>query len=365
MLVTNDFPPALGGIQSYLYELVRRMDPRRIVVLAPAADDSRAFDAGLAFPVVRHTGMLLPTPGVLRTARRLLAEYRCETVWFGAAVPLGALAAPLRAAGARRIVASTHGHEVGWAMVPGARNVLRLVGRQVDAVTFVSRYTRRRIGGALGRHPALEHVPPAVDTERFAPDPVAGTRIRRQLGLGERRVLLFISRLVPRKGADALIVALPSILRRHPDVVLLLAGSGRDTPRLRALAAQTGVTDRVVFAGKLGDAGLADWYNAADAFAMPCRTRGFGLDVEGFGMVFLEAAACGLPVVVGDSGGAPETVRDGETGYVVDGRRVAAVADAVSHALTEPSLGAAGREWACRSWRWDERAAQIAALLDG
>lgn len=365
LLVTNDFPPALGGIQSYLYELVRRMDPQRLVVLAPAAEGARAFDAELAFPVVRHSGMLLPSPGVLRTAQRLLADYACETVWFGAAAPLGLMAAPLRAAGARRIVASTHGHEVGWAMMPGARGVLRLIGKQADVLTFVSRYTRRRMAGALGPRAALEHLPPAVDTERFAPDPVAGARVRRELGLGDRRVLLCVSRLVPRKGADALIGALPSILRRHPDVVLLLAGGGRDTARLQTLAARKGVAGRVVFGGRVGGACLADWYNTADVFAMPCRTRGLGLDVEGFGMVFLEAAACGLPVVAGDSGGAPETVRAGETGYVVDGRRVADVAEAVSRALLEPCLGADGREWARRCWQWDERAERMAALLDG
>ncbi|WP_031467684.1 glycosyltransferase family 4 protein [Sciscionella sediminilitoris] len=365
LLVTNDFPPALGGIQSYVDELARRLDPASLVVLGPHAEDAAEHDARLPFPVVRHTGMLLPTRPVLHTARRLLAEHDCRAVWFGAAAPLGLLAAPLRRAGARRIVASTHGHEVGWSMLPGARSVLRRIGEHTDAVTFVSHYTRSRIASAFGPATGFEYLPPAVDTARFRPDPLAGKRIRLRLGLGEQRVVLCLSRLVPRKGVDTLLAALPGVLAAAPDTVLLVAGTGRDTPRLRGLADRAGLGDRVVFAGAVPQSELADWYNAADVFAMPCRTRGLGLDVEGFGMVFLEAAACGIPVVAGNSGGAPESVRTGETGFTVDGRDTGAVTRAVLRALEARGMGAAGRERVLEHWSWEQRARRLAELLEG
>ncbi|WP_040586660.1 glycosyltransferase family 4 protein [Sciscionella marina] len=365
LLITNDFPPALGGIQSYVDELARRLDPASLVVLGPHTEGAAEHDARLPFPVVRHTGMLLPTRPVLNTARRLLAEYGCRSVWFGAAAPLGLLAAPLRRAGARRVLASTHGHEVGWSMLPGARSVLRRIGEHTDVLTFVSRYTRSRVASAFGPHAGFEYLPPAVDGAWFRPDPLAGKRIRLQLGLGERRVVLCLSRLVPRKGIDTLLAALPRILAVAPDAVLLVAGTGRDTPRLRGIAERAGLGDRVVFAGAVPQGELADWYNAADVFAMPCRTRGFGLDVEGFGMVFLEAAACGLPVVAGNSGGAPESVRAGETGYTVDGRDTGVVTRAVLRALEARGMGAAGRERVLEHWSWEQRAHRLAELLDG
>lgn len=360
LLVTNDFPPKLGGIQSYLYELASRLDPGRLVVFAPRAPGAEAFDARQPFPVVRHSGMLLPSPAVRRTAARLLEEHHCTTVWFGAAAPLGLLAAPLRAAGARRILASTHGHEVGWSMLPGARSVLREVGERSDVVTYVSRYARARTAAAFGPRASMEYLAPAVDTRAFAPDRRAGRRIRERLGLGRRPVVLLLSRLVPRKGADRLIAAMPRIREWYPDAVLVLAGSGRDEARLRGLAEHT---DGVLFAGAVPDAELADWHNMADVFAMPCRTRGFGLDVEGFGLVFLEAAACGVPVIAGGSGGAPESIQDGVTGYRVSGKDTRVVAEAVVRALGRPELGSAGRARVSRDWSWARRAERLAELL--
>lgn len=370
LLLTNDFPPRTGGIQSYLYELAIRLPTAELVVYAPAWPGSEAFDSQQPFPVTRHpTSLMLPVPTVARRAIRLIREHRLDTVWFGASAPLALLAPTLRRHGVTRVVASTHGHEVGWSMLPGARQALRRIGADADVITFISFYSRRRISAALGPRAALELVSPGVDPVTFRPDPIAGRAVRDRLGLGERPVVACISRLVPRKGQDVLIRAWPRVLERIGEATLLLVGDGPARPRLTGLVAAAGLSDRVVLTGRVEADQLPAHYAAADVFAMPCRTRGGGLDVEGLGIVFLEAGAVGLPVVAGTSGGAPETVRDGETGTVVDGRDTTAVADAIVVLLADraraAAMGRAGRAWVQRDWGWQRSADRLAHLLSG
>lgn len=368
LLITNDFPPRVGGIQAYLRELACRLPRDRLVVYAPDWPGAAGFDARLPFPVHRHPGgLMLPGPAVARRAVSITREHRTEAVWFGAAAPLGLLGRSLRRAGFERVVASTHGHEVGWSMLPGARAALRRIGRDSDVVTAVSGYTRHRISAAFGPMAALEPLPPGVDTGVFQPDPAARDEVRRRHRLGEAPVVVCVSRLVPRKGQDVLVRALPQIRSRVPGAVLLLVGDGPYRTALHRLAAGCGVSGAVVHAGAVRGEELAAHYAAADAFALPCRTRGGGLDVEGLGIVLLEAAAAGLPVVAGNSGGAPETVHDGRTGHVVDGRDVTAVAGAVGDLLANPAraatMGAAGRAWMRTDWDWARRAERMAAWL--
>ncbi|MEU4415340.1 glycosyltransferase family 4 protein [Nocardia salmonicida] len=370
LLVTNDFPPRPGGIQSYLQALSNQLPPEDLVVYAPRwrGDSHKKFDAAQKFPVVRHpTTLMLPTPAVIKRASALLREHRCDTVWFGAAAPLAVMAPILRRAGAERILASTHGHEVGWSMLPGSRQVLRSIGEHTDVVTYVSKYTRGRFASAFGPRAALEHLPPGVDPTEFRPDPAAREELRARYGLGERPTVLCLSRLVPRKGQDMLIVAMSEIRERVDGAVLVIAGGGPYETRLRALAEALGVQDSVVFTGRVPSGELAAHHTIADVFAMPCRTRGAGLDVEGLGIVFLEASASGVPVVAGDSGGAPETVREGETGIVVHGRSVSQISDAIVELLTDrdkaAQMGAAGRAWVERNWHWDRQGARLRELL--
>jgi phosphatidyl-myo-inositol dimannoside synthase len=370
LLVTNDFPPRPGGIQAYLHALAGRLPGDELVVYAPAWAGAAEFDAAQPFEVVRHPGtLMLPVPEVLRTAGDLVRSHGLDTVWFGAAAPLALLAPRLRAAGAERAVACTHGHEVGWAMLPGSRQALRRIGSTVDVVTYVSRYTRSRFAAAFGPMAALEHLPPGVDTDVYRPDPAGAAQVRRRHGLTGRPVVVCVSRLVPRKGQDVLVRALPRIRRRVPGAALLLVGGGPYRGRLARLAVQVGVAEHVVFTGSVPWAELPAHYAAGDVFAMPCRTHGRGLDVEALGIVFLEAAACGLPVVAGRSGGSPETVREGETGALVDGRNIEEVAGVVADLLADPEqaakLGSAGRGWMRRGWSWEQRAARLAALLAG
>ena len=370
LLVTNDFPPRPGGIQSFVHNLAVRQPPGSLVVYASTWRGAEKFDADQPFEVVRErTSVLLPTPAVARRAARLARSRGCDTVWFGAAAPLGLLAAGLRRrAGITRVVAQTHGHEVGWAALPGARGLLRRIGRGADVVTYLGEYQRVRLERAIGRLTSLERLAPGVDTDVYHPG-VDGGPVRARHGLAGRPVVVCVSRLVPRKGQDTLIRALPLVQRRVPGTALLLVGGGPYRSTLQRLAREVGVAGDVVFTGSVPWAELPAHYAAGDVFAMPCRTRAGGLDVEGLGIVYLEASATGLPVVAGDSGGAPDAVRHGETGYVVPGRDVAAVASRVAKLLADRDLarrmGAAGRAWVEAEWRWDTLADRMARLLRG
>jgi phosphatidyl-myo-inositol dimannoside synthase len=368
LLVTNDFPPRPGGIQSFVHNLAVRQPPGSLVVYASTWRGAAKFDADQPFEVVREsTSVLLPTRRAARRSAELARAYGCDTVWFGAAAPLGLLAAGLRRrAGIEWAVAQTHGHEIGWAALPGARGLLRRIGRGVDVTTYLTEYQRVRLDRALHGLTDLRPLAPGVDVDAYHPD-VDGSEIRQRYGLSDRPVVVCVSRLVPRKGQDALIRALPAIRRRVPDAALLIVSGGPHRPTLERLARQHGVDSAVVFTGGIEWAELPAHYAAGDVFAMPCRTRSGGLDVEGLGIVYLEASASGLPVVAGDSGGAPEAVREGETGYVVNGRDIDRIADRVATLLVDRELarrmGAAGRAWVEREWRWETHADRMATLL--
>jgi phosphatidylinositol alpha-1,6-mannosyltransferase len=245
--------------------------------------------------------------------------------------------------------------------------VLSRIGRQVDVVTYLGDYTRSRLAPALPGV-RLEQLPSGVDTSAFFPG-AGGDVVRRRLGLTDRPVIVCVSRLVPRKGQDVLIRALPLVQQRIPDAALLIVGGGPSLERLRSLAASVGVARDVVLTGSVPWEELPAHYDAGDVFAMPCRSRRGGLEVEGLGIVFLEASATGLPVVAGRSGGSPDAVLDGETGWVVDGTSVAEVAARVGDLLADRgrarAMGAAGRAWVEREWRWDVLAARLRGLLAG
>jgi phosphatidylinositol alpha-1,6-mannosyltransferase len=371
LLVSNDFPPRRGGIQSYLQELVDHLvadGTHTLTVYAPNWKGADEFDRSAPYEIVRHPGtLMLPVPDVAGRMRELIKSHDAETVWFGAAAPLALMAPLARAAGVGRAVASTHGHEVGWSMLPVARTALRRIGTGTDVVTYVSDYTRGRFASAFGARAALEHLPPGVDTERFAPDEVARAKMRARYRLGDRPVVVCVSRLVPRKGQDMLIQAMPAIRQRVPGAALVIVGGGPYRSSLHKLAQRFGVGEHVVFTDGVPGEELPAHHAMADVFAMPCRTRGAGLDVEGLGIVYLEASATGVPVVAGRSGGAPETVRDGETGVVVDGWDVGAIAASVGDLLADPvrakQMGEAGRRWVLERWQWAGQARRLAELL--
>ncbi len=395
LIVTNDFPPRSGGIQSFVHALAIRLAPGQVVVYAPAWAGAAEFDARQPFVVVRHpSSLMLPVPSVARRARAILTEHGCDTVLFGAAAPLGLLAPALRRAGARRIVALTHGHEAGWAALPGARSLLRRIGEQVDVLTYLGEYFRIRLARALTQAAAgkLVRLAPGVDSESFRPG-AGGAAVRARLGIAPQApVVLCVSRMVRRKGQDTLIRVWPRVLAgvragrpgprglpadQLPDSggiaagepVLLMVGDGPYAARLRKLAQRRHVGESVIFTGPVPWEDLPAYYDAGTIFAMPCRTRRGGLDVEGLGIVYLEASATGLPVIGGDSGGAPDAILPGETGYVVGGGDEAALTERLVRLLGDPQAAAAmgekGVAWVDREWRWEIVAARLAAILAG
>jgi phosphatidyl-myo-inositol dimannoside synthase len=368
LIITNDFPPRVGGIQAFVHSLALQL-PEQVVVYAPAWRGALSFDGALPFPVVRHpTSLMLPIPQVRQRAIAIMKSHGCDTVLFGAAAPLGLLAPALRDAGAQRIVAITHGHEAGWAALPGARSLLRKIGDSVDVMTYLGGYFRKRLARALS--PAavarMKQFSPSVDTNTFRPG-AGGPAMRDRLGLAQRPIVLCVARLVARKGQDTLIRALPKVLASR-DAVLVLVGHGRYAARLRSLARKLGVEANVAFAGEVPSEDLPAYYDAADVFAMPCRTRLGGLDVEGLGISALEAASTALPVIVGDSGGAPDSVIDGETGFVVQGTDPTAVAVRLNQLLSDPALakamGQKGRDWIERSWSSNSEGHHLKDLIE-
>jgi len=377
LVVTNDYPPRPGGIQEFVQAMVDGFTPSDVVVYASTwrgrAEECRAYDAAHAYLTVREkTSVLLPDPRRTRRACEIARAEGCDTVWFGAAAPLGLMAPALRRAGVGRLVATTHGHETGWAQLPGARNLLRRIGDGVDVVTYLSEYQRTRIGAVLSPQAAarMAQLSPGVDTDRFRPEHRLSpevAQIRRRHGLTDRPVAVCISRLVARKGQDTLIRAWPAVKRAVPDAALLIVGGGPYRKDLERIARETGIERDVVFTGSVPWEQLPYYFAAGDVFAMPCRTRRAGLDVEGLGIVYLEASATGLPVVAGDSGGAPDAVVEGETGYIVDGRSTEQTAQRVADLLTDPQLsaklGASGRAWVEQRWQWSTIRARFRALL--
>jgi len=370
LIVTNDFPPRQGGIQSFVHALATRLPRGTVTVYAPKWRGAAGFDAEQPFPVIRHpTSLMLPVPSVTRRAAAIAREHECEAVLFGAAAPLGLITPALRkSTKISRAVALTHGHEAGWAALPGARALLRRIGDEVDTVTYLGEYFRTRLARALSPAAAARMVrlAPGVDADVFRPG-TGGAAIRDRHGLADRPVVVCVSRLVPRKGQDTLLKAWPAIRAEFGQAALLLVGDGPYRTNLERLASALGIEDKVVFAGSVPQAELPAYFDAGDVFAMPCRTRRAGLDVEGLGIVYLEASATGLPVIVGDSGGAPDAVLDGETGYVVPGGDPASVAGRVIELLADPAkaraMGDKGMAWVDREWRRELGVTRLETLL--
>jgi phosphatidylinositol alpha-1,6-mannosyltransferase len=364
LVVTNDFPPRVGGVQQYVWNLTRSLPAERIAVLAPNWPGWKEHDEAQAFPVHRWPARFLwPTADLARRIRSLVREHDADVVLFGHGFP-----APLAVREFDHhtpYVVLTHGAEVWLGRTPGLSAAMRRSLAGAREVTAVSRSTGRSIGGLVGPDIPLSILPPGVDERLFSPQ-VSGDTVRSRHGLDEGPVVLCVSRLVPRKGQDVLIRAMPMIRRLVPKAVLLLVGGGPYRPALEQLANEA-PDGSVAFAGEVPGEELPKYYAACDVFAMPCRSRWAGLEVEGFGIVFLEAAATGKPVVAGRSGGADEAIADEETGLLVEGREPKAVALAVSRLLADgpvaKRMGLAGRERVEAEFTWQRQAARLTEVL--
>lgn len=343
--MTNDFPPKIGGIESYLSNLCAGFFPTDVTVIAPAREGWQDIDDELPYEVVRVPGSYLRASGrVYRTIVEVVERFEADAVHFLAALPLGRLGPRLRAATGLpyTVVAHGTGEILLPARVPFARRALRRVLVEADLVLPVSAFTRDAVEKITRGEANCVVVPPSVDLTRFSLD-VSGAEVRKRHHLAGDFVVLFVSRLVKRKGADTLIRALTEV----DGVDALIVGTGSDLKSLERLAREAGVEDRVVFAGFVEDAELPEHYAAADCFCMPCTERYGGLDTEGFGVVYLEAQASGLPCIAGRCGGSVEAVEHGETGLVLSEPTPRNVARALEQLRDDPALaariGAAGR----------------------
>lgn len=362
LLVTNDFPPAIGGIQRFAYELASRLGDT--AVLAGAHPDARAHDRGLGFPVMRSLEpFMLPTPRSAARIREAVAAHHANVVLFCSPLPLGLLGPSVGAPWA--VVA--HGAELNIpARAPGIAALTRRRLRDADMLFAVSVYTAQRLRAFVGADgPPIKLLRNGVPLEA-APGQDPGCAVRRRLGLGDAPVITCVGRMVPRKGQDRLLAALPSIRREVTGTRLLLVGDGRLRPRLERDAARL-APGSVVFAGSVPEDELPGYFAAGDVFAHPNRSRWLGLEQEGFGIIFLEAQARGRPVVAGRSGGAPEALREGETGILVDGASVEEIAHAVAGLLADrphaARMGAAGRAFVREHFSWERIIPRLQADL--
>jgi phosphatidylinositol alpha-1,6-mannosyltransferase len=365
LLVANDFPPKHGGIQTYLWEIVRRLPSDQVTVLTTAHDGAAEFDRSQPFRVERtRDAVLLPTPALADRINALAAEVHADALVIDPPVPLGLLHDRLDLP--YHVV--LHGGVVGYARPPGLRHLLATVLRSASGIISAGQFAASEAARAAGTLPPVTLVPPGVDTDRFRPmQQDEKAKARAAFGLPvEGRLVVSLSRLVPRKGMDILIHAAARLALTRPDLTVAIGGDGRDRTRLERLAAKTGAPVR--FLGRVEDDALPAAYACADVFAMLCRDRWAGLEQEGFGIVFMESAACGVPQVAGASGGASDAVADGETGLMVHRPRdVAAVATAVARLLDDTdkrqAMGAAGRARAEAEFTYDVLARRFAAAL--
>ena len=362
LFVTNDFGPRAGGIETFIIGLIQRRPFGQTIVYTSFQENSERYDAdwltNYGVRVIRdRSKILLPTPRVAFHLRNIVKSEGITTAAFGAAAPLGLLSASIKRAGVRRTVALTHGHEVWWAKVFPFNLLLRRIGSTVDVLTYLGEFTRNAISHGLTAPAkrAMVKIAPGIDVDHFLP--TDASVLRKSLGLTEKEVLVSVGRLVHRKGQDRLIEAMPEILKTVSNAHLLLVGEGPHRDHLQKLIQKHGLEGSVTLIGRIDYKDLPLYICVGDIFAMPSRSRLMGLEVEGLGIVYLEASACGLPVLAGNSGGAPNAVVQNETGLVVDGTNNKEIADAAIELLTKVDLskkmGTAGRKWIVENWRWE------------
>lgn len=366
LLVTNDYPPRVGGVQRTLEALWRELPADQVAVLAPSWDGAEAFDSLASYPILREPDAFIwPAPGFKARLERLIDELGVDVVLFGDAFPLAMLGPGLVRRGTPYLVAA-HGFDYWLSVVPGAHTLMRHMTSAASRVPVMcSEFIARTVRTAVPREVPVCVLYPGADLIAFRPG-LDTADIRESLGIGERPLVVCVSRLVARKGQDVLIRGMSRVSERVPEAALLIVGGGPDEARLRSMAAEA-PAGSVFFAGQVSEKDLPRYYSVGDVFAMPCRTRLMGMEVEGWGNVFIEASACGKPIVVGDSGGACETVVNGETGLLVRGDDVAQVADAVSELLVDPvrarEMGAAGRARVEARHGWPDIAGRLAGWL--
>jgi phosphatidyl-myo-inositol dimannoside synthase len=367
LLVTNDFPPKIGGIQSLLWEWWRRLPPRSFAVLTSPYADAEEFDEAQPYRIERtREPVLLPHPLMVRRINALAADFGADFVVLDPAVPLGLVGPSLDLP----YDLVLHGAEVTIpGRLPFSKQALGFTLRRARQIIAAGGYPAAEAVHAAGCELPTVVVPCGVDPDRFRVlDPSERIQARRHFDIPvDAEVIVGISRLVPRKGFDTAIRAVNRIKHRRPDLLLVIGGSGREEHHLKRLATELDAPVR--FTGRIDHDDMAMFYGCADLSTMLCRNRWGGLEQEGFGIVFIEAASCGVPQVAGKSGGAAEAVAHGVTGLVIDDpESVQSVADAYERLLDDDDLraqmGAASRQRVLDEFAYDVLARRLGEALD-
>lgn len=357
LLITNDFGPRAGGIETFIIGLLERIRGKEVWVYTSSQPGYEEYDqrwlTKYKVRVIRdRSRVLLPTPRVVRNLRKLVSKEEIEVIWFGAAAPLGICARWIRLPSVQRVIALTHGHEVWWAKIPPFSWLLRYASSGIDFLGVLGNYTEQAISKAVDPN-KLIRIAPGIDIKHFSK---TNSKVRKELQIGNRPVIISVGRLVHRKGQDQLINALPEIKKSIPDVILLIVGEGPHRHELDKLVIKHKMEESVKFVGRVSYQDLPKYLSTSDVFAMPSRDRLFGLEVEGLGIVYLEASACELPVIVGRSGGATDALIEGVTGISVDGQNSKEIASAAVKLLSDKKLakkmGKSGRKWIESEWSW-------------
>jgi phosphatidyl-myo-inositol dimannoside synthase len=373
LVITNDFGPRTGGIETFVMGLLERIVDHKVVVFTSEQGDTSEYDQQwlkkFDVQVIRdRSRILLPSLRVATRAKEIAQIHNIEVVVFGAAAPLALMAPKLRKAGVKKIIALTHGHEVWWARIFPFNLAMKRIGNSVDHLTYLGGFTRQAISRSLSQKSidSMVKIAPGIDTSHFSPQADA-TQRRTELGLESKKIIISVGRLVHRKGQDKLIEAFPTIVREIPNAHLLIVGEGPYRAHLEKLVEKLSLKANVTFVGRIFYDDLPSYLSASDVFVMPSRSRFFGLEVEGLGIVYLEASACAIPVVAGVSGGAPDAVQEGITGLCVDGTNVGQIAEAVIHICSDSKratkMGLAGRNWVIEQWQWEIWSKQFNSLL--
>jgi phosphatidylinositol alpha-1,6-mannosyltransferase len=373
LVITNDFGPRTGGIETFVMGLLERIVDHKVVVFTSQQGDTSEYDQQwfkkFGVQVIRdRSKILLPSLRVAKRAKEIAQMHNIEVVVFGAAAPLALMAPKLRKAGIKKIIALTHGHEVWWARIFPFNLAMKRIGNSVDHLTYLGEFTRQAISRSLSQKSidSMVKIAPGIDTSHFSPQADA-TQRRTELGLESKKIIISVGRLVHRKGQDKLIQAFPTIVREIPSAHLLIVGEGPYRAHLEKLVEKLSLKANVTFVGRIFYNDLPSYLSASDVFVMPSRSRFFGLEVEGLGIVYLEASACAIPVVAGVSGGAPDAVQEGITGLCVDGTNIGQIAEAVIHICSDSKratkMGLAGRNWVIEQWQWEIWSKQFNSLL--
>lgn len=370
LVITNDFPPRTGGIQNFLHNLLAGFDPNQVVVFCSNYQRSKEFDLEQNYKVIRiNSKILLPTKKRTKQAIKIAKEFGCDRVLFGASAPLGLMTAALKRAGIKKVVALTHGHEAGWAGVPILNQLLRKSLKDLDVVTYLGDYTKNKIAPFISPTTKFIRLTPGVDTNVFHPRTQdKKNELLARYQLSGKQVVFCVSRLMPRKGQDRLIEIWPKLLQRNPNAHLVLSGGGSYKRKLIKKIKNRNLQNNVTFLGRMKQAELADHYGMSSIFAMPSRMRFFGLDVEGLGMVYLEAAACAIVTIGGGAGGVPDALLDETTGFLIRPNDKRQLINRLDFLLQNPQvarqMGEAGRDWVVLNWQWATRQAVLRESLE-